>query len=206
MFLLHRFNGYPCSLPRIKDFVTIFSKPFCPMIFAGTQNPESPQPRLGSHARTGAWKAIAALCAAALGACNASDDSHPLRGAATTVGWATTAGQPKDFVLARRSATELSYVPVGRGGIERPVQPRSVEGVREFESALDRTRDQSEAFARRALPRGAYGAAFPSVAAPPRPARAASGRADQPTAGAPESYPVSAGRARQLRDNARNAQ
>jgi hypothetical protein len=140
-----------------------------------------------------------------LSACSATDSNHPLRAGASAVGFATTVGQPKDFVLARRSNQELAYVPIGRGGIERPVQPRSVEGLRDFERDLDSTRDRSEAFARRPLPRGAYGAALPSVARPVRPTPTSANGA-RPTPGAPESYPVSPSRVRQLRENARNAE
>jgi hypothetical protein len=203
--MAHRFNSYPCSLPRIKDFVINFSERSCPMTCPAAPETAPALPlarRRGTVARALAMAAISA----ALGACSATDDNHPLRGPAAVVGWSTTVGPAKDFVVARRSGTELAYVPIGRGGVERPMQPRSVEGVRALEQELDGTRDRSEAFARRAMPRGAYGAPFPSVAAPPRPARAASGRPDQPTPGAPESYPVSPDRARQLRENARNAQ
>jgi hypothetical protein len=144
--------------------------------------------------------AAAAALAAALAACTSTDGDGSLRGAAQSVGWATTVGQPKDFVLARRSNQPLDYVPVGRGGVERPVQPRTLDGVRQLERNLDATRDRSEGFARRRLPRGAYGQPLPSVAAPPRRAAA------RPDPDAPDSYPVSPARARQLRDNARNAQ
>jgi hypothetical protein len=109
-------------------------------------------------------------------------------------------------VVARRSAQPLDYIPVGRGGIDRPVQARDVSGVRALESDLDATRDRSEAFARRALPTGAYNQPLPSVAAPPRPVRGAAGGQNlTPNPNAPESYPVSASRARQLRENARAA-
>jgi hypothetical protein len=140
----------------------------------------------------------------ALAACNsATDANHPLRGAASTVGWATTAGAPKDFVIARRGTAELNYVPIGRGGIERPVAVRNVAGVQSLEGELDRQRDQSETFARRQLPTGAYGQPLPSVAAPPRAQRA--GLPEKPTAGQPESYPVNPNRLRQIRENSRQA-
>jgi hypothetical protein len=139
-----------------------------------------------------------------LAACNsATDANHPLRGAASTVGWATTAGAPKDFVIARRGTAELNYVPIGRGGIERPVAVRNVAGVQSLEGELDRQRDQSETFARRQLPTGAYGQPLPSVAAPPRAQRA--GLPEKPTAGQPESYPVNPNRLRQIRENSRQA-
>ncbi|MGL4241490.1 MAG: hypothetical protein ACRCTI_10305 [Beijerinckiaceae bacterium] len=138
---------------------------------------------------------LAFAAALTLAACNASDGENPLRGAATAAGFATTVPQPKDFVIARRSSQQLEYVPVGRGGIERPVQPRTVAGVRDLERDLDATRDRSEGFARRALPRGAYGRPLPSVARPPRAASA--------NTSSPDSYPVSPARARELRDNAR---
>lgn len=152
------------------------------------------------------WRArlpagLAVCVAAGLASCTAADQGNPVRGAATLAGFATTTPEPKDFVIARRSGAPLEYIPVGRGGIERPVQPRNVAGVRTLESELDATRDRSEAFARRNLPGGAYGQPLPSVAAPPRPASAAG----QPNAGAPASYPVSAQRAREMRDNARAA-
>jgi hypothetical protein len=137
-----------------------------------------------------------------LAACSATESTHPLRGAATTVGWATQAGTPKDFVVARRSSVELAYVPVGRGGIDRPVVARNVAGARDLEGELDRTRDQSEAFARRQLPTGAYGQALPSLAAPPR-AASRPGLAERSTPGAPESFPVNPNRLRQLRENSR---
>jgi hypothetical protein len=152
----------------------------------------------GYLARAGLVLASAGL----LAACSATESTHPLRGAATTVGWATQTGSPKDFVLARRSASELAYVPVGRGGIDRPVIARNVTGARDLEGELDRTRDQSEAFARRQLPTGAYGQALPSLAAPPR-TSARPGLAERPTPGAPESFPVNPNRLRQLRENSR---
>jgi hypothetical protein len=138
-----------------------------------------------------------------LAAAACTEAGSPARNVAQAVGWATTAGEPKDFVVARRSSAPLSYVPVGRGGIERPVQPRDVPGVRALESELDATRDRSEAFARRPLPSGAYGQPLPSVAAPPREARGTGGQNLRPDPNAPVSYPVSASRARQLRENAR---
>ncbi len=140
----------------------------------------------------------------AMAACSgASEPNHPLRGAASTVGWATTAGEPKDFVIARRGTTDLSYVPVGRGGIERPVVVRNAAAVQGLEGELDRQRDQSEVFARRQLPAGAYGQPLPSVTAPPRAQRA--GLPERPKAGQPESYPVNPNRLRQIRENSRQA-
>jgi hypothetical protein len=153
----------------------------------------------------GQIRSMAAICGLlALAACNsATDANHPLRGAASTVGWATTAGAPKDFVIARRGTAELAYVPIGRGGIERPVAVRNPAAVQGLESELDRQRDQSENFARRRLPSGAYGQPLPSVAAPPRAQRA--GLPERPTAGQPESYPVNPNRLRQIRENSRQA-
>jgi hypothetical protein len=179
-------------LPRIKGFVT----------FSGVRSNQMMLIRTN-------WQdmrrmAAAAALAAVLSACTGAEGDNPTRSAAQAVGWATTVGQPKDFVLARRTNQPLDYVPVGRGGVERPVQPRSIASVRDLEKDLDATRDRSENFARRRLPRGAYGQPLPSVAAPPRPARAAR-RDARPDPNAPDSYPVSADRARQLRENARNA-
>ena len=138
----------------------------------------------------------------AITACNSSNGEGPLRSAASTVGWATTVPEVKDFVRASRSNTELAYVPVGRGGETRPVSARNIAGVRDLEAELDRTRDASEASARRALPGGAYGRALPSVARPvsssPTTAPAASGNS-------PSSYPVNPNRLRQLRENSRDA-
>jgi hypothetical protein len=152
------------------------------------------------------FQRIAAVCGLlALAACNsATDANHPLRGAASTVGWATTAGAPKDFVIARRGTDELKYVPIGRGGIERPVAVRNPAAVQSLEGELDRQRDQSETFARRQLPTGAYGQPLPSVTAPPRGAQRA-GLPEKPTAGQPESYPVNPNRLRQIRENSRQA-
>jgi hypothetical protein len=129
-------------------------------------------------------------------------NSSSLRSAATAVGWATTAPEPKDFVLARRSKVELDYVPVGRQSPERPVVQRNAAAVRDLETQLDQTRDASERFARRQLPAGAYGQALPSVAAPPRPV-AQSAPAPRSTSGSPDSYPVNPNRLRQIRENAR---
>lgn len=143
--------------------------------------------------------AVVAVAAGLLGACTpAGDPNHPLRGAATQVGLATTVGEPKDFVKASRSGRELAYIPIGRGGLERPIAVRNAAGVKSLESELDRQRDAVEATARRRLPRGAYGQPFPSVAAPPRPEQGAA-------AGQPDSYPVSANRMRQIRSNAQRA-
>ncbi len=153
-------------------------------------------------ARCIAQTCLVFAAAGQLAACSATESTHPLRGAATTVGWATQTGDPKDFVLARRSTTELAYVPIGRGGIDRPVVVRNVAGARDLEGELDRTRDQSDAFARRQLPTGAYGQALPSLAAPPR-GSVRPGLAERPTPGAPESFPVNPDRLRQLRENSR---
>ncbi len=145
--------------------------------------------------------ACTALALGLLAGCNAaSDPNHPLRGTATAVGWATTVGEPKDFVRARRSGGELAYIPVGRTSPERSVPIRNPDGVKGLEAELDRQRDQSDQFARRRLPTGAYGQPLPSVAAPPRPASQtpASG-------GGPDSYPVSPSRMRQIRENAQRA-
>jgi len=144
-----------------------------------------------------------AVLAGSMAACTSpTGQDGPLRSAATAVGWATTVGEPKDFVKARRSGAELAYVPIGRGGIDRPTPIRNADGVRSLEAELDLQRDQSDQFARRTLPAGAYGQPLPSVAAPPRPAPAAPAR---PAAGQPESYPVGANRLRQIRENAQRA-
>jgi len=152
--------------------------------------------------RAGSAAAIV-VAGALLSACSsAGDPGHPLRGVATTVGLATNVGEPKDFVKASRSGRELAYVPIGRGGTPRTVAVRNAEGVRSLTSELDRQRDAKDAYARRALPAGAYGQPLPSVAAPPRPAKAS---AAPPAAGQPASYPVNANRLRQIRENAQRA-
>jgi hypothetical protein len=162
----------------------------------------------GSALRLKMGFSLAAALSLLAAGCNSSSGSasNPtpsgLRSAATTIGWATTAPEPKDFVLARRSKGELSYVPIGRQSPERPVVQRNAAAVRDLETQLDQTRDTSERFARRALPPGAYGQALPSVAAPPRPA-AQSAPAARSTSGSPESYPVNPNRLRQMRENAR---
>jgi hypothetical protein len=137
-----------------------------------------------------------------LSACNASNGEGPLRSAASTVGWATTVPEAKDFVRTSRTTSELSYVPIGRGGETRPVSPRTIAGVRDLEAELDRTRDERESTARRALPSGAYGRALPSVA---RPASSSPTTAPAASGNAPASYPVNPNRLRQLRENARDA-
>ncbi|MGL4637903.1 MAG: hypothetical protein ACRCWF_18120 [Beijerinckiaceae bacterium] len=155
-----------------------------------------------AHAGQFFSRASVVVAAAFVAACSATDSTHPLRGAATTVGWATQTGEPKDFVLARRSKTELAYVPVGREAAVRPIAVRSAAGARDLEAELDSTRDRSEAFARRQLPAGAYGQPLPSLAAPAR-TSARPGLPERPTAGAPESFPVNPNRLRQLRENSR---
>jgi hypothetical protein len=145
----------------------------------------------------------AALLCVLCAACTSTDpNAGPLKGAASSVGWATSAPEPKAFVIARRGTGELNYVPIGRGGIERPIVQRNVAAVRDLETQLDQNRNQSESFARRQLPAGAYGQSFPSVAAPPRPA-AQNAANERPTPGAPESYPVNPNRLRQIRENSR---
>jgi hypothetical protein len=161
------------------------------------------QPRFTTEQSRSAGKATLRACwtfglLTLVCACNSSTGESPLRGAASTVGWATTVPEAKDFVRASRPTTELAYVPVGRGGEARAVSARTITGVRDLEAELDRTRDQREATARRALPGGAYGRALPSVARPPTAAPAASGNA-------PSSYPVNPNRLRQLRENSRDA-
>jgi hypothetical protein len=184
-------------MPRIKGFVTNFGDRLALMIrppAAGrvTAPASAPIVRL---ARFG----VVAAGMLALAACNATEQDSPVRGAATSLGFATTVPPAKDFVVARRPRGELDYVPVGREGTPRPVQPRTIEGVRELERNLDAVRDRSEGFARRPLPRGAYGQPLPSVARPPR-------AAQRPNSNTPDSYPVSPSRARELRDNARRVQ
>jgi hypothetical protein len=175
---------------------SVLSKPMHIQAANQTHGPKANAVRL-------ALKLFAAITACGwLAACNsATESNHPLRGPTAFVGWSTTAGEPKDFVKARRGTAELAYVPIGRGGIERPVTPRNPEGVKNLEAELDRQRDQSENFARRQLPAGAYGQPLPSVAAPPRAQRA--GLPERPTPGQPESYPVNPNRLRQIRENSR---
>lgn len=152
-------------------------------------------PSNAASRRRFARAAAAAVAAALLAGCNAAaDPNHPLRGPASAIGWATTPGEPKDFVKASRGRTELAYIPVGRGGVERAVAVRTPDGARALEAELDRQRDQVTGYARRPLPAGAYGQPLPSVAAPP----AASGSS-------PESYPVNPNRLRRIRENARQA-
>ncbi len=186
---------------RIKAFVTSFGDQSMtcvdsckPMLVPSA----IPGGRFRSSAiRRPAGFVAACIVAGLVGACtSAGDPAHPLRGAATTVGFATTVSEPKDFVKASRSGRELAYIPIGRGGLERPIAVRNAAGIKSLESELDRQRDAVEARARRPLPRGAYGQPLPSVAAPPRPASAS---------GQPESAPVSASRLRQIRDNADRA-
>jgi hypothetical protein len=182
-----------------------FIKPM-PMLAANySETIQARQIRFDGEGRRISPAHLLAICvfSSLLAGCSATDSSHPLRGAASTVGFATTAGEPKDFVKARRGTEELAYVPIGRGGVERPVTPRSLAGVKDLETELDRTRDQSEGFARRQLPAGAYGQPLPSLAAPARKVNARAGAGDQPTSGAPESYPVNPNRLRQIRENAR---
>jgi hypothetical protein len=143
------------------------------------------------------------VAATLVAACqSATTADHPLRGAASSVGWATTVGEPADFVRASRSRAQTDYVPIGREGTPRPVIARTAAGVRDLEGELDRQRDASEGVARRQLPAGAYGQRLPSVAAPPRAAQAA----PRPGAGQPDSYPVNPNRVRQMRENARNVE
>jgi hypothetical protein len=154
----------------------------------------------GETARLRQQAALATIgiCLLGVGCTNAGGSG--VRSAATTIGWATTAPEPKDFVIARRSGSELSYVPIGRGGVERPVVQRNTAAVRDLETQLDQNRDASENFARRQLPGGAYGQPLPSVAAPPRPQAASAAR---PASGSPDSYPVNPNRLRQIRENSR---
>jgi hypothetical protein len=198
---------------RIKGFLTFMSdqlmtsNPLKPMLpaFVKTRRVSD----AAFHAAAAHYFRYCALgCVGlALAGCSATQTNHPLRGAATTVGFATLAGEPKDFVKASRGKTELAFVPIGRGGIERPVPARNAAQAKDLETELDRTRDQSDNFARRQLPPGAFGQAFPSVAVPPKPVRASagSGANEQPTPGAPESFPVSPNRLRQIRENSRQA-
>jgi hypothetical protein len=179
-------------MTRIKGFVIIFEDRISGMTLA--ESAWRPRGRLAARL------AAAGLMLAAA-ACTGAQEGGAGRGAAVALGLATTTPQPKDFVVARRSGAPLEYIPVGRGGIERPVQPRDVSGVRALEADLDATRDRSEAFARRQLPSGAYGQALPSVAAPPRAARAAG--PGPSTTGSPESFPVNPDRARRMREDAR---
>lgn len=161
------------------------------------------QPANANPIRTcsGSLRAVAFLaCASVLAGCSATESSHPLRGPASALGFATTVGEPKDFVKARRQSGELAYVPIGREGTARSVALRDQSGARDLAAELDQQRATSEGFARRATPVGAYGRALPSVAAPARP-----GLPERPTAGAPDSFPVNPNRLRQMRDNARGA-
>jgi hypothetical protein len=191
---------------RIKGFVTSFGDQSM-LCFDSCKRMLVPSAIAGSLFRPSAIRRCAGFAAAGvvaglLGACTpAGDPGHPLRGAATAVGFATNVGEPKDFVKATRSGRELAYIPIGRGGIERRVAVRDAAGVRSLEAELDRQRDAVEATARRRLPAGAYGQPLPSVAAPPRPSQGAAA----PASGQPASAPVSASRLRQIRDNAERA-
>ncbi len=188
---------------RIKAFVTSFGDQSM-TCFDSCKPMPVPSAIPGGQSRPSAIRryagfAAAGIVAGLLGACTpAGDPGHPLRGAATSVGFATTVGEPKDFVRASRSGRELAYIPIGRGGLERPVAVRNAAGVKALESELDRQRDAVDATARRRLPAGAYGQPLPSVAAPPRPSPGAA-------SGQPESAPVSASRLRQIRENADRA-
>jgi hypothetical protein len=188
-------------MPRIKGFVTFFDERFAEMTDSATPRQVPPREIRRPAARSGRALAFAGVALPLfLAAC--TGENSAARNVATSVGFATTVPPAKDFVVARRSSQPLQYIPVGRGGIERPVQPRDIAGVRALEAELDATRDRSEAFARRTLPSGAYNQPLPSVAAPPRPARAANVRPDP---NAPESFPVNPDRARRMRDDARAA-
>jgi hypothetical protein len=185
-------------MPRIKGFVILFKERCREM--TSHESPVQQMRQCIARSRRAPALLGCFLLPLALAAC--TEAGSPARGVASAVGFATTVPQPKDFVVARRSSAALDYIPVGRGGIERPVQPRDASGVRALETDLDATRDRSEAFARRSLPRGAYGQALPSVAAPPRAARSASAR---PNPNAPSTFPVNPDRARRMRDDARAA-
>ncbi len=161
---------------RIKAFVTSFGDQSMtcvdsckPMLVPSA----IPGGRFRSSAiRRPAGFVAACIVAGLVGACtSAGDPAHPLRGAATTVGFATTVSEPKDFVKASRSGRELAYIPIGRGGLERPIAVRNAAGIKSLESELDRQRDAVEARARRPLPRGAYGQPLPSSRLRPVPRR-----------------------------------
>ena len=152
--------------------------------------------RLSAYGRCAAGLAVAAL----MSACTpAGDPNHPLRSAATQVGLATNVSEPKDFVKASRSGRELAYIPIGRGGLERPVAVRNAAGVRSLESELDRQRGR-RGCRRPSAPARRRPTASPSPRSRPPPRPAAS-----PSSGQPDSYPVSANRMRQIRSNAQRA-
>jgi hypothetical protein len=157
--------------------------------------------RKGASMNQPCFAAVALICLMGAGCTSSEGAGGGVRSAASTIGWATTVPESKQFVIASRGKAQLDYVPIGRGGVERPTVQRNAAAVKDLESQLDQTRDGSESFARRQLPSGAYGQPLPSVAAPPRPQASVA----QQTSGSPESYPVNPNRLRQIRENSRRA-
>jgi hypothetical protein len=191
---------YRAASSRIKEILTFFRDEYVTRPDIKSMPITTATSQLAQR-RPSARAGLAVVAAAVLlSACqSATSPTHPLRGAATTVGFATTTGEPKDFVRASRARANLEYVPIGRESPTRPIAARNPAGVRDLEGELDAQRDRSEQFARRVLPVGAYNQPLPSVSRPAQPA-------PRPSAGQPESFPVNPNRVRQMRENARNAE
>ncbi len=69
---------------------------------------------------------------------------NPIKSVVETVGFATTAPEPQDFVKATRPAT-LEYMPVGITPPARSLKPKKAEEVKKMEDELLATRDRNAA-------------------------------------------------------------
>jgi len=69
---------------------------------------------------------------------------NPIKSVVETVGFATTAPEPQDFVKATRPAT-LEYMPVGITPPARSLKPKKADEVKKLEDELMATRDRNAA-------------------------------------------------------------
>lgn len=93
------------------------------------------------------------LLAVALAGCSepAARDNI-LRRPAELTGFATTVGEPKDFVREKRLAHE-DYIPVGVTPPDHAIKPKSPADLARYQKALDESRARTEAAASRPAPR-----------------------------------------------------
>ena len=144
------------------------------------------------------WGPAGGLLVLALAGCaGASDTGGASKSLAGLTGFTTTVGQPKDWVIATRTNTELAYLPVGVTPSARPTPAKSLAEVEATKVELDAVRVASAANAARAVPN------TPDRGVPSAAATLAEQRARLARAGRASSAPASNDDLRQAAQQAR---
>jgi hypothetical protein len=68
---------------------------------------------------------------------DASSNDNLFKTIFKTVGMATDAGPPQDFVVKARPPGEKEYIPVGRKAFERPIKAKTPDEVKAVQTDLD---------------------------------------------------------------------